>query len=436
VNRPTFIPGLPRFWRGPREIQFGSDPSRAVSIELPDPRAAQILDLLDGTRSERAALLRAAELGVPVDEARALLETLQAASLVLPASDLLPAGLPDESRRRLTGEAAALAMAGKHPAAILRRRANCRVVLTGPGRLGAPIAVALTEAGVGSVEADVPGTVGPGELAGGPLHGTDLGRPRREAISDAISRAAGSRPPSVRRAAAPRSRPPSVRAPAAAGAPWPPTQHPAAPNARPLSAQDGPTPHLRLSSAQDPDAAHPGPPSAHDPGAPHPGSPSAHDPGASHAGSPYAQDPGSPSAHPPSVFDPAMSLVVRLDQDGPPGVPQLAVTIRDGTPVIGPFVPAFGGPCLRCLDLHRQDRDPAWPGSLRRPLRDAIQPCAVATLLAATAFATAEALTHLDGGHPQTLGTSVEITAPGHTRRRRWTPHPACQCGADLPVRH
>jgi hypothetical protein len=351
VIRPILIPGLPRVWRGPRELQLGSDPSRAVSIELPDPRVAQILDLLDGTRSERAALSRAAELGAPADQARALLATLQAAGLVLPATELLPNGLPHESRRRLIGEAAALALARKNPADILRRRAACRVVLTGHGRLGAPIAVALAEAGVGSIEADLPGTVGPGELAGGPLRGSDLGRPRREAISDAVLRAA------------PGSRPLPVRDPAA------------------------PATHTRS-----------------------------------------VPGPAEPTSRSPSVRDPAATLVVQLGHDRPSDGPHLTVTIREGIPVIGPFVPASGRPCLRCLDLHRQDRDAAWPGPPRRPFPDTVQACAVATLLAATAFATAEVLTHLDGGHPQTLGTAVEITAPGRVRRRRWPPHPACRC--------
>ena len=39
----------------------------------------------------------------------------------------------------------------------------------------------------------------------------------------------------------------------------------------------------------------------------------------------------------------------------------LAVTVRDGTVVVGPLVRPGRTPCLNCLDLHRRDRDPAWP---------------------------------------------------------------------------
>jgi hypothetical protein len=132
------------------------------------------------------------------------------------------------------------------------------------------------------------------------------------------------------------------------------------------------------------------------------------------------------------------ALVVRLDQDQPPDPctdrrPYLAVTIREGVPVIGPFVPEVGGSCLHCLDLHRQDRDAAWPGPAPRP---AAEPCTVVNLLAATAYASAEILTHLDGGVPQTLGAAVEVAGPGTVRRRSWPPHPACPCAnpADLLV--
>ena len=46
------------------------------------------------------------------------------------------------------------------------------------------------------------------------------------------------------------------------------------------------------------------------------------------------------------------------------------------------------------------------------------------TALTGAAFAAAEVLTHIDGGHPATLGATVEIAEPGQTTRRRWTPAP------------
>jgi hypothetical protein len=343
VTRPFLIPGLPRVWRAPDELQLGADPSRAISLQLPDPRAAQVLDLLDGTRSERAVLDGAGELDIPVDHVRALIATLRTAGLVRPATDLLPSGLPHETRRRLLGEAAALALGAlptgrrrilhdrtmSAPADILRRRWHAQVVINGHGRLAAPIAVAVAEAGVGQVRVETPGLVGPDELPGSPLGSADLGRPRRAAIADAVLRAApGGRAAAVRR--------------------------------------------------------------------------------------------------------PAATLVVQLDHDDPATArPHLAVTIREGIPVIGPLVPEIGGPCLHCVDLHRKDRDAAWPGLAPRHPSEPVEPCTVALVLAATAYATAEVLAHVDGGKPQTLGAAVEITAPGRVRRRSWPAHPACPCAEE-----
>ena len=79
MNRPTLIPGLPRIWRRPGELQIGSDPARALLLHLPDPRCERVLDLLDGTRSERLVTIRAAEFGVTEAECRALLDALCAA---------------------------------------------------------------------------------------------------------------------------------------------------------------------------------------------------------------------------------------------------------------------------------------------------------------------------------------------------------------------
>ncbi|MFF5079895.1 hypothetical protein ACFY36_22815 [Actinoplanes sp. NPDC000266] len=206
MNRPLLLPGLPRVWRDDTELQLGADPARAVLLRLPDPRAAEILDLLDGTRPERLVLLRAVELGIPADQARAVLEFLHAAGLALPAAALIPRTSTGTVHQRLVGEATALAFhdrraapiprhvppalrSGRAPTTTLRRRQVASVLITGRGRLGAPIAVALAEAGVGNVWADVPGSVHEDELSGGPFRKSTIGTPRGEAIAAAVTQA-------------------------------------------------------------------------------------------------------------------------------------------------------------------------------------------------------------------------------------------------------
>jgi hypothetical protein len=335
--RPMLVPGLARVWRGTHTLQLGLDPARAVLIDLPDPRAARILDLLDGGRPERALLARAAAAGMTDDDTRELLDTLHAAGFVLSAPSLLPSALPDDRRRRLIGEAAALALERRpdSPARLLRRRAAARVVIAGHGRLAAPIAVALAEAGVGHVHPEVAGAVGPGELPGGPLRVADVGRPREDAIAEAVRRVApGIETHAVRRGAA----------------------------------------SLLIQLGHDQPAALLA---------------------AGHAGRRQAH---------------------------------LAVAIREGFPVVGPLVPPAGRPCLNCVNLHRQDRDADWPEPAAQLAGACAEPCAVATALAATAYATGEALAYLDGGSPETLGAAVEIAGPGRFRRRTWPPHPDCPC--------
>jgi hypothetical protein len=209
--RPTLLPGLPRVWRSPSTLQLGLDPARAVLIDLPDARAAHLLDLLDGTRSERVLLAQAADAGIAAGDARELLDTLHAAGLVLATPSLLPASLAGDARHRLSGEAVALALHGAgdrrsaapSPAQILRRREAARVVVAGRGRIGAGVAVALAQAGVGQVHPELVGAVDPAELAGGPLRGADVGRPRAEAVAEAVARAAPeTRTHPVRRSAA------------------------------------------------------------------------------------------------------------------------------------------------------------------------------------------------------------------------------------------
>lgn len=193
LPRPTLLPGLCRLWRDPHTLQLGLDPARAVLLELPDPRAAQLLDLLDGTRPERLIVAHGGRLGLAAEQTRELLDALRAAGLVIGGPALLPGHLPDAVRRRLWPEAAALALhpAGRTdtPAQVLRRRAAARVVLTGRGRLAAPVAVALAHSGVGHVRPDLPGQVTAAEAAGGPLTPANLHQSRATAVAEAVTRA-------------------------------------------------------------------------------------------------------------------------------------------------------------------------------------------------------------------------------------------------------
>ncbi|MEH0983414.1 hypothetical protein [Micromonospora sp. CPCC 205556] len=194
LTRPTLLPGLSRLWRDRHTLQLGLAPGRAVLLEVADPRAVRLLDLLDGSRSERRVLADAVSAEIGPDDARGLLDTLHAAGLVVPAHTLLPRDLAGPARTRLAAEAGALALASATlpgtPAQVLRRRRAARVVVTGPGRLGGPVAVALAQAGVGHVVPDLAGPVRPGDLVGTGLAAADVGRPLAAAVRAAIGRTA------------------------------------------------------------------------------------------------------------------------------------------------------------------------------------------------------------------------------------------------------
>ncbi|MEU1234979.1 hypothetical protein ABZ399_12395 [Micromonospora aurantiaca] len=345
--RPVLLPGLTRLWRDRHTLQLGEPPGRAVLLEMSSPGTARLLDLLDGTRSERAVLAGAGAARVPPEEARALLDTLRDAGLVVPAQALLPRELAGAARDRLAAEAAALALASPDlpgtPARLLRRRRAARVLVTGTGRLGAAVAVALAQAGVGHVVPDLAGPVGAGDLAGTGLTAAELGRPLAPAVRAALERCA----------------PGTVTGPSRAARP---------------------------------------------------------------------------------------DLVVQLGVDRPAELlatgyarrrqPHLLLDLRGGVPVVGPLVRPPAGPCLRCLDLHRGDRDPDWPALAAQLAADrGARACAAATGLAAAAFATAEVLAQLDGAQPETLGGAVEVRGPGRVRYRRWPPHPSCGCCRRRPIR-
>ncbi len=115
------------------------------------------------------------------------------------------------------------------------------------------------------------------------------------------------------------------------------------------------------------------------------------------------------------------------------GTAHLSVVVREADTVVGPLVIPGEGPCLRCLDLHRTDLDPAWPTLLSqlREIADADEPAATAAV--AAGLGTAAVLAHLDGVTTR-AGSAYEVGAPDAVpRRRTWAVHPHCGCTA-LPT--
>ena len=117
------------------------------------------------------------------------------------------------------------------------------------------------------------------------------------------------------------------------------------------------------------------------------------------------------------------------------GVPHLVVGGGADSGVVGPLVRPGRTSCLRCADLHRRDRDRAWPAFAvqlaQRPRHPAPDDVILATVLGA--LAAAQVLAHLDGDNPATLDATLEVHPPQWTvRRRGWAPHPACRCGSGV----
>ena len=117
-------------------------------------------------------------------------------------------------------------------------------------------------------------------------------------------------------------------------------------------------------------------------------------------------------------------------------VPHLPVRVRDGAGMVGPLVIPGITSCLGCADLHRTDRDAAWP-AVSAQLREVVAHADRPTVLATAALALAQ-LQHIisavrgtdpPGAPPATMNATVEVDIASHTiRARRWTRHPLCGC--------
>jgi bacteriocin biosynthesis cyclodehydratase domain-containing protein len=120
-------------------------------------------------------------------------------------------------------------------------------------------------------------------------------------------------------------------------------------------------------------------------------------------------------------------------------IPHLPVRVRDGAGLVGPLVLPGVTSCLRCADLHRSDRDAAWP-AVASQLRDTVGTADRATVLATAALALNQVdrvVAAVRGGvavdrapqPPSTLDTTLEFdVGTGSTVARRWSRHPRCYC--------
>ncbi|MEO3756746.1 cyclodehydratase [Mycobacterium sp. B14F4] len=120
-------------------------------------------------------------------------------------------------------------------------------------------------------------------------------------------------------------------------------------------------------------------------------------------------------------------------------VAHLAVRVRDGIGLVGPLVIPGVTSCLECADLHRSDRDAAWP-AVAAQLRHTVGNADRATMLATAALALSQidrVVRAVRGGDdpdraaepPPTLDTTLEFDVNvGSVVARRWSRHPRCPC--------
>lgn len=109
----------------------------------------------------------------------------------------------------------------------------------------------------------------------------------------------------------------------------------------------------------------------------------------------------------------------RLDQRMADSVTHLLLRFVEGRALVGPLVVPGVTACLRCLDLHRTDVDPAWPLLVeqysrltRQDRADGVpEPLDAALAHVAMGWATRELAAHLCGGTPVTRSRVLTLSS-------------------------
>ena len=129
-------------------------------------------------------------------------------------------------------------------------------------------------------------------------------------------------------------------------------------------------------------------------------------------------------------------LVVLCPREGRPAealgdTTHLVAAVRETVGSVGPLVVPGRSCCLRCLDLHRAERDPDWP-ALRAQLSGharGTEACDTTLATQVAAVAVGAAKRWLDTGGSDLVGATLELSLDEwRPRRRSWSPHPDCGC--------
>lgn len=122
------------------------------------------------------------------------------------------------------------------------------------------------------------------------------------------------------------------------------------------------------------------------------------------------------------------------------GVPHLVVRLAEGVATLGPFVVPGRTACLRCVDAHHTDADPAWPLLVEQYARasgrdrcDGVpEPVDALSAAVATAWAARDVASYVEGHQPSTWSGTIRLDPRlDSVETRTWPRHAECGCGWD-----
>ena len=126
----------------------------------------------------------------------------------------------------------------------------------------------------------------------------------------------------------------------------------------------------------------------------------------------------------------------RLDAPMRSGAAHLPAALIEGDWRLGPFTVPGLTACLRCVDAHETDRDPAWPRLVEQHASAETTPqlpvpAEAARTHVALGLVAADVCAFLDGSAPRTWSRVTWVDASLALTAERVVRHPACGCSWD-----